>query len=345
MRVLADARALARFTGGLRRFLRWGITPEEARAVVRERIARRAESFLQTVQHGIFGNPRSPYSPLFRHAGVGMEDVERMVRADGIVIIPSGVQGILAGEAVNVRLYRSLGEIERTIVVLGSHDLTIDLLAQFLAERGERLTSANLGSLGGLIALQRGEAHLAGCHMLDPQTGEYNLSYVQKYLPDTPVVLLGLVAREQGLMVSNGNPQQINSLQDLAGEGITFINRQRGSGTRFLLDYHLEQLGMTPDGVQGYDHEEYSHLMVAAAVASGRATCGLGIRAAAMALKLDFVPLFQERYDLVIPRIHYSSGKLAPLLDLLQDESFRKAVASLPGYDVAPMGKEIARLG
>ncbi len=280
-------------------------------------------------------------TPLARGAGV----ITSLVRADGIVLIPAGVQGILVGEDVDVRLYRPVGEIERTIVVLGSHDLTIDLLAQFLAERGGRLASANLGSLGGLIALQRGEAHLAGCHMLDPLTGEYNLTYVQKYLPDTPVILIGLVAREQGLIVSRGNPQQIKSLQDLAREGITFINRQRGSGTRFLLDYHLEQLGVAPDGVQGYDREEYTHLLVAAAVASGRATCGLGIRAAAEALDLDFVPLFNERYDLVIPRVHYSSEKLAPLLELLHDDSFRRTVQALPGYDVAPMGEEIARLG
>ena len=280
-------------------------------------------------------------APLARGAGV----ISSLVRADGIVLIPSGVQGILAGEAVDVHLYRTLGEIERTIVALGSHDLTIDLLAQFLAKRGARLTSANLGSLGGLIALQRGEAHLAGCHLLDPQTGEYNQAYVNKYLPETPVVLLGLVAREQGLMVSPGNPQQIKSLPDLTRDGITFINRQRGSGTRFLLDYHLEQLGVTQENVRGYGHEEYSHLMVAAAISSGRAACGLGIRAAAEALNLDFVPLFKERYDLVIPRDHYSSEKLAPLLELLRDDTFRDTVAKLPGYDVAPMGQEITRLG
>jgi putative molybdopterin biosynthesis protein len=280
-------------------------------------------------------------TPLARGAGV----VTSLVRADGIVLIPAGVQGILPGEQTDVRLYRSPEEIERTIVVLGSHDLTIDLLAQFLAARGGRLTSANLGSLGGLIALQRGEAHLAGCHLLDPESGEYNLAYVRKYLPDIPVVLMGLVNREQGLITAPGNPLRITSLQDLAEEEVTFINRQRGSGTRFLLDYHLEQLGLNSDHVRGYEHEEYSHLMVAAAVASGRAVCGLGIRAAAEALGLDFIPLFHERYDLVIPEPHYSSDKLAPLLALLSDEAFRQVVSDLPGYDVAPMGQEITRIG
>ena len=324
---------------------RWLGRPSAEPQVVQATMTRKVHSSLGDDEYlrvtvGRVGE-RLVTTPLARGAGV----ITSLVRADGIVLIPAGVQGIVAGEDVDVRLYRSLAEIERTIVALGSHDLTIDLLGQFLAERGGRLTSANLGSLGGLIALQRGEAHLAGSHMLDPETGEYNLAYVQRYLPDTPIVLLGLVSREQGLIVTRGNPQQIKSLQDLTREGITFINRQRGAGTRFLLDYHLEQLGVAADDVSGYDHEEYSHLIVAAAVSSGRATCGLGIRAAAEALDLDFIPLFKERYDLVIPRIHHSSEKLAPLLKLLHDGSFRQAVAELPGYDVGPMGEEIARLG
>jgi putative molybdopterin biosynthesis protein len=324
---------------------RWLGRPSAEPQVVQATMTRKVHSSLGDDEYlrvtvGRVGE-RLVTTPLARGAGV----ITSLVRADGIVLIPAGVQGIVAGEDVVVRLYRSLAEIERTVVALGSHDLTIDLLGQFLAERGGRLTSANLGSLGGLIALQRGEAHLAGSHMLDPETGEYNLGYVQKYLPDTPVVLLGLVSREQGLIVTRGNPQQIKSLQDLTREGITFINRQRGSGTRFLLDYHLEQLGVAADNVSGYDHEEYSHLMIAAAIASGRVSCGLGIRAAAEALDLDFIPLFKERYDLVIPDVHYSSDKLAPLLELLQDEAFRQAVAELPGYDVDPMGEEIARLG
>jgi putative molybdopterin biosynthesis protein len=280
-------------------------------------------------------------TPLPRGAGV----VTSLVRADGIVLIPAGIQGILAGETVRVRLYRTPGEIERTIVALGSHDLTIDLLAQFLAERDRRLSSANLGSLGGLIALQRGEAHLAGCHLLDPDSGEYNLAYVRKYLPDTPVVLLGLVTREQGLITAPGNPLRIDSLKDLGDGEVRFINRQRGSGTRVLLDFHLDQLGLDPQSVRGYEREEFSHLMVAAAIASGRADCALGIRAAAEALNLDFIPLFHERYDLVIPQTHFDSRKLAPVLDVLHDAGFRQAVSELPGYDIAPMGKEITRIG
>lgn len=279
-------------------------------------------------------------APLSRGAGV----ITSLVRADGIVLIPAGVQGIQAGETVRVQLYRAMVEIERTILVLGSHDLTIDLMAQFLAPHGARLSSANLGSLGGLIALRRGEAHLAGSHLLDPETGEYNLAYIQKYLPGIPVVVVGLVNREQGLLVAKGNRKKISGLEDLAREDIQFINRQRGAGTRLLLDYHLDQLGIENTAVQGYEREEFTHLAVAAAVASQRADCGLGIRAAAGALDLDFIQLFQERYDLIIPKIHYDSPKLTPLLRLLEDANFKQAVEALPGYNTEPMGERIAEL-
>jgi putative molybdopterin biosynthesis protein len=279
-------------------------------------------------------------APLSRGAGV----ISSLVRADGIVVIPSGVQGHQAGETVEVRLYRPLSDIDRTILILGSHDLTIDLLAQFLAHRGARLSSANLGSLGGLIALRRGEAHLAGSHLLDIESGEYNLAYIKEYIPDIPVVVVALVARQQGLIVAQGNPKGIKGLQDLVRQGITFINRQRGAGTRLLLDYHLQQANIQTDAIAGYHREEYTHLAVAAAIASQRADCALGIRAAAAALKLDFIPLFDERYDLVIPSEHYHSPKLTPLLELLTDPEFRAAVDALPGYDTSPMGKVIAEL-
>ncbi|HEY43309.1 MAG TPA: molybdopterin biosynthesis protein [Anaerolineae bacterium] len=280
-------------------------------------------------------------APLSRGAGV----ITSLVRADGIVLIPAGVQGLQTGETVTVRLYRSLADVERTILVLGSHDMTIDLMAQFLSQYGSRLSSANLGSLGGLVALRRGEAHLAGSHLLDPESGEYNLAYIEKYLPDVPVLVVGYVMREQGLMISPGNPKDLTDLVDLVKEGVSFINRQQGAGTRILLDYHLGELGVDSKDIVGYNREEYTHLAVAAAVSSGAADCGLGIRAAADALKLDFVPLYDERFDLVIPLEHYKSPKLAPLLELLHQTEFRQAVDALAGYDTAPMGEIIAEMG
>lgn len=281
-------------------------------------------------------------TPISRGAGV----ISSLVRADGIVRIPRFSEGEEAGAGVTVHLYRTPAEIARTIVAIGSHDLTIDLLAQFLAAKGQgwRLTSANVGSLGGLVALRRGEAHLAGSHLLDPDTGDYNVSYVRRYLPDQEVVLVTLVGREQGWIVPSGNPKQITAWEDAANPDVAIVNRQRGAGTRVLFDYELGRRGIKAENVQGYGREEYTHLAVAAAVASGTADAGLGIRAAARALDLDFVPLANERYDLVIPRAHYESDLLQPLLALLHDDEFRAAVADLPGYDVAPMGQVAAEL-
>ncbi len=276
-------------------------------------------------------------TPLSRGAGV----ITSLVRADGIVRIPRFSEGLDAGTAVTVHLYRTPASIARTLVAIGSHDLTLDLLAQFLAELGTglRLTSANVGSLGGLVALRRGEAHLGGCHLLDPETGEYNHSYVRRYLPGQAVALVTLVGREQGWIVPPGNPKKLQDWQDAARPDVQIVNRQRGAGTRVLLDYELAQRGIDPTQVHGYEREEYTHLAVAAAVASGTADAGLGIRAAARALGLDFVPLAHEPYQLVVPQPHFASPLLQPLLALLHDGRFRQAVAQMPGYDVSHMGE------
>ena len=275
-------------------------------------------------------------APLSRGAGV----ITSLVQADGLALIPSGTQGIDAGEKIQVKLYRTKSEIEKTILAIGSHDLTLDLMAQFLAEKNRRLASANVGSQGGLVALRRGEAHFAGSHLLDPNTGEFNISYIRQYMPNIKVKVVALVNREQGLIVQKGNPKGIKSLGDLAGRSqersVQFVNRQKGSGTRTLLDYHLNQLNIPHEYIAGYHQDEYTHLGVATAVASGRAACGLGIAAAAQALDLDFIPLFQERYDLVIPKEFVDF--LTPLFDLLTDSRFQHSISLLKGYDVSIMG-------
>ncbi|MCJ7700029.1 MAG: molybdopterin biosynthesis protein [Anaerolineales bacterium] len=284
---------------------------------------------------------RTLAAPLSRGSGV----ITSLVRADGIVVVPSGSQGLPAGDDVEVRLYRSRAEIERTIFAIGSHDISLDIMAQFLAGRHRRLASANVGSQGGLVALRRGEAHLAGSHLLDPDSGAYNLSYIRQYLPGVPIRVIALVGRDQGLMVPKSNPKAIYTFQDLVRKDITFVNRQRGAGTRVLLDYHLSRMGIDPSDVQGYAREEYTHLAVAAAISSGRGDCGLGIAAAAKALDLDFIPLYQERYDLIIPQVYADSELLAPLFQVLNDEAFKQFVADLPGYDVSQMGDVVAELG
>jgi putative molybdopterin biosynthesis protein len=311
--------------------------PQKIKAAITRKVTSPAgdDDFMRVVLGRVDG--RLLAAPLSRGAGV----ITSLVRADGLALVPRGSQGLAAGEEVEVRLYRTQEEIEQTIFSIGSHDITLDLMAKFLAEADRRLASANVGSLGGLVALRRGESHLAGSHLLDPESGEYNLPYLNQYLPGLEVRVIALVGRDQGLLVRRGNPKKLGALEDLTREDVSFVNRQRGAGTRVLLDYQLGKAGIPEAQIRGYDQEEFTHLAVAAAVASGRSDCGVGIAAAAQALELDFIPLFKERYDLVIPQKHYESPLLAPLLSLLSDPSFRQAVSELPGYDVTMMGTRI----
>jgi len=278
-------------------------------------------------------------APLSRGAGLIMS----MVRADGLVRIPRFSEGVHAGGEVDVELLHDMDDIRKTVVAIGSHDLALDLLSNQLARQtpGASLASANVGSLGGLLALARGEAHLAGSHLLDEHTGEYNINYIQRHLANRPVVLLQLAGRVQGLILPRGNPRGLSSLADLAGADVRFVNRQRGSGTRVLLDFHLRKLGIAATAIVGYEREQYTHLAVAADVASGAADVGLGILAAARALELDFVPLFNEQYQLVIPREHYESPVLAPLLGIIREGRFRAEVDALGGYDVSEMSRVV----
>ncbi|MCH7554232.1 MAG: molybdopterin biosynthesis protein, partial [Chloroflexi bacterium] len=304
------------------------------------------------VKLGKVGN-RLIAAPLQRGAGVIMS----LVRADGLALIPRFSEGVDAGATISVILRRPLDRIEDTIVAIGSHDVTLDLLASHLARRrsDRSLSSSNVGSLGGLVALRRGEAHLAGTHLLDEATGEYNVPFVRKQLGgkhpgndgdggDNGWVVMTLVHREQGIIVAKGNPKRIDSLADLAREGVVFVNRQRGSGTRVLLDYQLQSLGLAPERIQGYDREQFTHLAVAADVASGTADAALGILAAARALDLDFIPLLKERYDLVMSRKVYRSDLMAPMFEILHDDAFRTEVEALGGYDVSHMGNIVTEI-
>jgi putative molybdopterin biosynthesis protein len=271
--------------------------PTDLRPTVRATVTRKllspmGEDEFVRVRLGQVGE-RLIAAPLARGAGVIMS----MVRADGLACLPRFSEGVHAGAEVDVELLRPMADVRRTIIAIGSHDLALDLIANALARRvpGMSLASANVGSLGGLLALTRGEAHLAGSHLLDEGTGEYNLSAIHQYLVGRRIVLVQLAGRVQGLVVPRGNPKQLGDLSDLYRPDVQFVNRQRGSGTRVLLDYRLRQLGIEPGAVRGYEREEFSHLAVAAAVASGAADAGLAILASARALKLDFVPLFNER--------------------------------------------------
>lgn len=285
-------------------------------------------------------------TPLSGGAGV----ISSLVKADGLLTIPRFSEGVHAGTQVEVELHCEPRKIANTIVAIGSHDMALDLLGDAVkrAHPALSLSSAHVGSLSGLLALQRAEAHLAGSHLLDEDTGEYNMSWIKNLLTahGVRVVLLGLVNRVQGLMVPKDNPKRIGALDDLTREDVSFVNRQRGAGTRVLLDFELKKRAIDPRNVRGYERQEFTHLSVAAAVASGAADCGLGILAAARALDLDFVPLFTERYDLVVPVHHYESALLAPMLTVIRDpkSSFRTTIEKLGGYETTRMGEVIAEL-
>ncbi len=276
-------------------------------------------------------------TPVSRGAGV----LTSLIRADGIVRIPRHVEGFDAGTPVEVELMRRPEEVAKTTVVVGSHDITLDLLANYLRilAPDRSLSSAHVGSLGGLMALKRGEAHMAGMHMLDEATGEYNIPYIQRMMAGVPVVVVNLTYREQGLLVVKGNPKGINDIAALVRPEVSFINRQRGAGTRILLDFQLQKLGIKPEEINGYEREEYTHMTVAAAVAGGAADAGLGILAAARALGLDFVPVVQERYDLVIPAAYWDSEYVKTVLAVPDLHEFRQQVQALGGYDLRDMGK------
>lgn len=319
----------------------WQGEPEFQPVILKAKLTRKVNSpagdddYLRVVVGEV--NHQWLAAPLNRGAGV----TTSLSKADGIVIIPRNIQGLEAGDSVDVRLYRPESELQQTILTIGSHDMTLDILAQALAAHRRRLVSANAGSLGGLIALSRGEAHFAGSHLLDPETGEYNLSYIRKFLKKTPVRLFNWVERSQGMIVQKGNPKQIQGIEDLWRKDVLYINRQRGSGTRVLLDDAIRKASKTVEGIRGYEREEYTHLGVAAAISSGRADFGLAVHAAAKALDLDFIPLFSEEYQLVIPTRSLETDLLKPLFGVMHDPAFKQQIEEMPGYRTEHMGEEV----
>ncbi len=297
------------------------------------------EEFIRVKLGSVSGNLIA--TPVTRGAGALMS----LVRADGIIRVPAQSEGIAAGHAVTVELLRATRDIENTIVCIGSHDNALDVLGNYLRKKHPEysLSSAHVGSMGGLLALKRGEAHLAGTHLLDEETGEYNICYIKKLLPDTKIVLVNLVYRTQGFIVPRGNPKGIHGFDDLRRKDVVFVNRQAGAGTRLLTDLNLKKLRIDPAAVNGYYHEEFTHMAVAAAVLSGAADTGLAVLSAAQALDLDFVPVAKERYDLAIPRDCYDAPMLQALLGIIRgDREFRERIVSMGGYEVSEMGRVIA---
>ena len=269
-------------------------------------------------------------SPLSRGSGV----VSSFMKADGILEVPQGLEGYEAGEEVTLRLLSPMEKLRNTLVVIGSHDPLLDELADMLHLGDPRLymSSSHVGSMGGIMAIRRGEAHMAGCHLLDTADGTYNRSFIRKYFPKGDVKLVSCVGRQQGLMVARGNPLNICSFADISRQGIRYVNRQKGSGTRILTDYLCSREKVEPSDVYGYTREELTHTSVAAQIACGSADVGMGIYSAAKLYDLDFIPICIEEYDLIIPDHAWDSPMVQQLLIILRSDAFREKILSMGGY-------------
>ena len=269
-------------------------------------------------------------SPLSRGSGV----VSSFMKADGILEVPQGLEGYEAGEEVTLRLLSPMEKLRNTLVVIGSHDPLLDELADMLHLGDPRLymSSSHVGSMGGIMAIRRGEAHMAGCHLLDTADGTYNRSFIRKYFPKGDVKLVSCVGRQQGLMVARGNPLNICNFADISRQGIRYVNRQKGSGTRILTDYLCSREKVEPSDVYGYTREELTHTSVAAQIACGSADVGMGIYSAAKLYDLDFIPICIEEYDLIIPDHAWDSPMVQQLLIILRSDAFREKILSMGGY-------------
>jgi putative molybdopterin biosynthesis protein len=309
---------------------------ETATAVLSRKVASLvgSEEFLR-VRLGQVGD-RLIAVPTGRGAGL----VSVLARADGLVIIPALSEGLAKGAEVGCELFRPIHELRNAILVTGSHDVALDLLAGEIHTRAPELTvaSTHVGSMAGLAALREGYCHMAGSHLLDPETGHYNWPYIQRLFGEDPVTVVTLAHRQQGFMVAPGNPRGLRTWDDLGRGEIRLINRQAGAGTRVLLDTELAERKIDPRRLDGYGREVYTHLAVASVVESGAADVGLGIRAAARARGLDFVPLAMERYDLVMSPAVWESPFGEALRQTLAGQAFRDELTALGGYDTQETG-------
>ena len=315
--------------------------PKAGAPTVRATLARRLVSSLKhreyvRVRVGRVGD-RLVASPLARGAGAAMS----LVRADGFCVIGQNAEGVEAGSEVEVVLCRELHDLENTVVSIGSHDLILDVIADMMPGSfpGTHLSGTHVGSMGGLLALKNGEAHIAPIHLLDEETGEYNIPAIKKLFAGRRMALIKGVGRIQCLMVKKGNPKKIEKIEDL--RCCRYVNRQRGAGTRALLDHMLKNAGIDPSEIRGYEREAATHMAVAAAVKSGDADAGMGIMSAAKAMDLDFVPVGEEEYDFAIPAKFLELGHIQSFVAMLKCPKFHRKLEELEGYTAGCCGEVV----
>lgn len=281
-------------------------------------------------------------TPLNRGSGV----VSSFMKADGILKVPQGLEGYENGSEVKVRLLRSQDELRNNLVVIGSHDPLLDEISDIMRQTWNDLSmsSSHVGSMGGLMAIRRGEAHAAGIHLLDELSGEYNIAYIKKYFPNGGIRLIECVNRTQGLMLAKGNPKNIRSIYDLLQVGVRYVNRQKGSGTRILCDFLCRKENIETDKIYGYDREEFTHTAVAALIAANSADAGLGVYSAAKLYELDFIPVCEEQYDLLVPDYAWDTQMVRRLIETLQSKEFRRRLIKMGGYSLGNPGNVRERL-
>lgn len=268
--------------------------------------------------------------PLNRGAGV----VTSFVKADAILDIPQDSEGVEQGGTCTAHLLVPPERIQNSLSIVGSHDPLLDEAADLLRRADPRffVSSTHVGSMGAISAVKRGEAVMGGIHLLDEATGTYNLPQLRRSFPKGGVALVECVGRTQGLLVAPGNPLGIRTLEDVIRLGLRYVNRQGGAGTRLLCDYLLKQAGHSPADLNGYGREEFTHTAVAAQIAAGTADAGLGIYSAAKLYGLDFVPVCEETYDLLIRADALNSPQVQAFLAVLKGDAFRARLEALGGY-------------
>ena len=310
---------------------------EEIEAVVSKRL-------ISSLKHREFvrvkvGKVNDKYiaSPLNRGAASQMS----MVRADGVLSIPQNSEGVEAGEKCKVRLLKTKESLNNTLLSIGSHDILMDIVADIMSKKYKdvSLSSTHVGSMGGLMALKRGETIIAPTHLLDENNGTYNVDIIKEIFGEGKISLIKGFDRIQGIIVKKGNPLNIKGLEDLVK--YRFVNRQRGAGTRVLLDYKLKRLNINPKDINGYDKEVATHMAVAASVQSPYVDLGLGVKSAADSMNLDFIEIGIEEYDFAIETKNLNDDKVKKFIEVINSDELKNELIKIGGYGFSNLGKII----
>ncbi len=279
-------------------------------------------------------------TPIQRGAG----SIMSLIDCHGVLEVPQNLEGYEKGENVSIKMLKPLNEIKNTLILIGSHDPILDIAGDLMRDKDSRfsLSSAHVGSMGGILALRNNECHMATSHLLDENTGEYNTSYIKRYLNYEDMVIVKFVKRVQGILTKKDCDFKINSIEDIKNLKLRFVNRQKGSGTRILFDYLLKKYSINKEDINGYDREEFTHLLVAEAIKNGDADCGIAVYSAAKMMDLNFIKIDDEEYDIILPKKYLEFNLFKQFYEVITGEEFKSKLKDLGGYDFSELGKIIS---